>query len=217
MEMNWKDNMTELGGAFMLSWVVLGTTMLIPDGAGGTIEMPWAGLTLATAMVVAVAWMAFDGAHILPVVTWCHMMTGDLKDGEGNWGANGMRLLAQVIGALLAVILATEAGNLAGLPDTLFADSMNITTIADDYWSVLGMVAAGAIWWQVHTRCETAWVSAIALLGLGGAMTLTGAHYMGASLADGGTEIANVLVNWITDGLFVGLGALLGVKIDEQL
>jgi hypothetical protein len=91
---------------------------------------------------------------------------------------------------------------------------MNIAGIGDDFWTVFGMIAAGAIWWQIHTRCNTAWVSAIALLGLGGAMTLTGAHYMGASIADGGTEIANVLVNWITDGAFVGLGALISVKID---
>jgi hypothetical protein len=79
------------------------------------------------------------------------------------------------------------------------------------------MIAAGAIWWQIHTRCETEWVSAIALMGLGGIMTINGAHTMGASIVDGGTEIANVLVNWITDGLFVGLGALLGVKIDEAI
>ena len=201
----------EIGGAFMLSWVVLATTMSFD---GGPTLTTWGGLTLVTALVVAVAWMAFEGAHILPVVTWCHMLTGDLSDGEGNWAANGMRLVAQVVGAVLAIILSTEAGSLANLPDTVFADSMNIAGIGDDFWTVFGMIAAGAIWWQIHTRCNTAWVSAIALLGLGGAMTLTGAHYMGASIADGGTEIANVLVNWITDGAFVGLGALISVKID---
>lgn len=212
MEIDMKAMKGELGGAFMLSWIVLGTTMAI-----GGVEMPWAGLTLTTALVVAVAWMAFEGAHILPVVTWCHMMTGDLSDGEGNWAANGMRLLAQVVGGALALILATEMGGLANLPDTVFADSMNIAGIADDYWGVLGMLAAGAIWWQIHTRCDSVWVSGIALLGLSSAMTITGAHYMGASLLDGGTEIANVAVNWITDGLFVGVGALIGVKIDEAI
>ncbi len=131
--------------------------------------------------------------------------------------ANGMRLVAQVIGAALAIVLATEAGTLT-VPDTVFADSMNIANLADNLWPILGMIAAGAIWWQIHTRCDTAWVSAIALLGLGGtSMTITGSHYMGASIVDGGTEIANVLVNWITDGLFVGLGALIGVKIDEVI
>ncbi|MFL2984179.1 MAG: hypothetical protein ACJZ5B_01675 [Candidatus Poseidoniaceae archaeon] len=48
------------------------------------------------AAAVAVAWMAFKGAHLLPVVTWSHMMTSDLSDGEGNWMDNGMRLVSQV-------------------------------------------------------------------------------------------------------------------------
>jgi hypothetical protein len=52
---------------------------------------------------------------------------------------------------------------------------------------------------------------------LAGAMTLTGAHTMGASITSMGDGILNTLVNWICDGLFVGAGALLGVKIDEMI
>ena len=48
-------------------------------------------------------------------------------------------------------------------------------------------------------------------------MTLNGAHEMGASLASFGDGIADTLVNWIFDGLFVGLGALIGTKIDEMV
>ena len=204
MDLDKNAIMNEVGGAFMVSWLVLSS---VDAGIG----------TLTGALILAAAWMAISGAHILPVVTWCHMMTGDLSDTEGNWMANGMRLVAQVIGAALAIVMVTEAGTNGVLDDMVFADSMNIADIADNFWPVLGMIAAGAIWWQIHTRCETAWVSAIALLGLGSTMTITGSHYMGASIVDGGTELANVLVNWITDGLFVGLGALLGVKIDEAI
>ena len=82
----------ELGGAFVLSWMVFGM------GLG----------TLEGAVALAVVWMAFSGAHVLPVVTWSHMMTGDMGDTEGNWMPNGMRLLAQAVGALLAIILVTE-------------------------------------------------------------------------------------------------------------
>ena len=95
--------MAELGGAFVVSWVVFGM------GTG----------TLAGAVALAVVWMAFSGAHVLPVVTWCNMMTGDLGDAEGNWMANGMRLVAQAIGATLAIVLATEAGGIeTGWADT---------------------------------------------------------------------------------------------------
>lgn len=196
MEINWKDNMAEVGGAFMLSWVVLGMGV---D-------------TLPGAAALAVAWMAFNGAHILPVVTWSHMMTGDLGDTEGNWMSNGMRLVSQAIGALLAVLLMTEAGSI----ETTFAvNEMWVKDLGEQMWPVLGMIAAGAVWWQVHTRCESVWASAFGLMALGGAMSLTGAHVMGSMIADGGTQAADVLVDWVLNGLVVGLGALLGVKIDE--
>ena len=186
----------ELGGAFVLSWMVFGMDL-------GTLE---------GAVALAVVWMAFSGAHVLPVVTWSHMMTGDMGDTEGNWMPNGMRLLAQAVGALLAIILVTE-GKDAGWEAT----EMWIPDIADNLWSVVGMIAAGAVWWQVHTRCNSAWASAFGMMVLGGAMTLNGAHEMGASLASFGDGIADTLVNWIFDGLFVGLGALIGTKIDEMV
>ena len=186
----------ELGGAFVLSWMVFGMDL-------GTLE---------GAVALAVVWMAFSGAHVLPVVTWSHMMTGDMGDTEGNWMPNGMRLLAQAVGALLAIILVTE-GKDAGWEAT----EMWIPDIADNLWSVVGMIAAGAVWWQVHTRCNSAWASAFGMMVLGGAMTLNGAHEMGASLASFGDGIADTLVNWIFDGLFVGLGALIGSKIDEMV
>ena len=199
MEINWKDNMNEIGGAFLLSWAVFGM---------GNVEF---------AIVLAVAWMAFAGAHLLPVVTWCHMLTGDLSDTEGNWMANGMRLLAQVIGACLALVLMTEAG---GLDTDWVATDMWITEFnGDTLWTVLGLIAAGAIWWQIHTRCESVWASGIGMMALmaAGAMMVTGAHEMGASITSMGDGIADSLVNWICDGLFVGAGALLGVKIDEMV
>jgi len=188
----------EIGGAFVLSWMVFGM------GLG----------TLEGAVALAVVWMAFSGAHVLPVVTWSHMMTGDMGDTEGNWMANGMRLVAQAVGALLAILLATEFG---GIETGWAATDMWLPDIADHLWSVIGMIAAGAVWWQVHTRCNSAWASAFGLMVLGGAMTLTGAHEMGASIASAGDGIVDTLVNWVCDGLFVGLGALVGAKIDENL
>jgi len=194
MEINWKQNMNEVGGAFLLSWAVFGL---------GGIEF---------AVALAVAWMAFKGAHLLPVVTWSHMMTSDLSDAEGNWMENGMRLISQVIGALLAIILMTEGDG------DYTATDMWITDIADQYWMAIGMIAAGAVWWQIHTRCESEWASGISMMALVGAMTITGAHSMGAHL--GSMEfagIADTLVNWIVNGALVGIGALIGVKIDEMI
>lgn len=206
MEINIKENMNEIGGSFMLSWAIMGG--LLSSG------MAMAGTGVGVGLIIAVAWMAFAGAHILPMVTWCHMLTGDLADVEGNWMRNGMRLVSQVIGACLAIVLMTEAGD---IETGWEATDMWITEIADQYWSVLAMVAAGAVWWQIHTRCETEWVSAFGLMAFASVMTITGASSMGASITSGFDGMVDTLVNWICDAAFIAIGALLGVKIDELL
>ena len=188
----------EIGGAFMLCWAVFGLGL-------GSIE---------GAVALAVTWMAFSGAHLLPVVTWSHIMTGDLSDTEGNWMANGMRLVGQVVGAALAVVLVTEAGavDLGWAPTDMW-----IPDIGDNIWGVLGTIAAGAVWWQVHTRCDSAWASAFGLMVLGTWRTMNGANEMGSSLVGALDGIADTAVNWICDGLFVGIGAFLGCQVDGMI
>ena len=198
MDIDMKAMKAEVGGAFMLMWVVFGMGL---GNIGG-------------AVALAVTWMAFSGAHLLPVVTWSHIMTGDLSDTEGNWMANGMRLVGQVVGAALAVVLMTEAGAI----DTNWAPTeMWIPDIGDNIWGVLGTIAAGAVWWQVHTRCDSAWASAFGLMVLGTWMTMNGANEMGSSLVGALDGIADTAVNWICDGLFVGIGAFLGCQVDGMI
>ena len=195
MDIDMKAMKAEIGGAFMLCWVVFGLGLNSIEGA----------------VALAVTWMAFSGAHLLPVVTWSHIMTGDLSDTEGNWMANGMRLVGQIVGAALAVVLMTEAGavDLGWAPTDMW-----IPDVGDNIWVVLGTVAAGAVWWQVHTRCDSAWASAFGLMVLGGAMTLGGANEMGSSLVGALDGVADTAVNWICDGLLVGIGAFLGCQVD---
>ncbi|MDP6324387.1 MAG: hypothetical protein QF722_03080 [Candidatus Thalassarchaeaceae archaeon] len=198
MDIDMKAMKAEMGGAFML---VFGVAAL-------------AGDNVAWAIALAVTWMAFTGAHLLPVVTWCHIMTGDLGDAEGNWMANGLRLVWQVVGALLAVVLMTEMGDIG--PDWAYSEDMWIAGVGDDIWGLLAMVAAGAVFWQIHTRCDTAWVSAFAILALGGAMGLQlgQADQMASSLLDGGSTTVTVLADWVLMSAVVGAGALLGNTVD---
>ncbi len=196
MEVDMNAMKAEIGGAFVVSWLVLGL------GLG----------TLEGAVALAAVWMTFGGAHVLPVVTWCHMMTGDLGDVEGNWMANGMRLLAQAVGALLAIMMVTEVG--ANSPDPAWSAA---TFAAPKAWAAITTVAAGAIWWTIHTRSDSAWVSAFGLMVVGGAMALDGGHQMGASLASSADGIVDVAMSWIVDGAMVGVGALLANTIDDAL
>ena len=197
----------EVGGAFVVAWLVVG--------------MGWG--SLEAALIMAAAWMAFSGAHILPVVTWMHMMTGDLSDAEGNWMANGMRLVAQIVGAVLAIALATEVGAV----ETSW-DLVQPGFDTPETWDMIGMVAAGAIFWMVHTRADSAWVSAFAVMVLAGTMGMTyevgdavvsttGAGEMASSIMSSGEDIVNIATAWIVSGLLCGVGALLATKMDEMI
>ena len=211
MEMDMNAMKAEIGGAFVVAWLVVG--------------MGWG--SLEAAVVMAAVWMAFSGAHVLPVITWMHMMTGDLADAEGNWMPNGMRLLAQIVGALLAILMMTEMGAIEST-----WDQVQPGFDAPDAWGAIMMVAAGAIFWTVHTRADSAWVTGFAVMALAGMMGMTydvttaagdvvvsttGAGEMASSIASSGHEVVAIAQAWIVDGLLCGLGALVAVKADEML
>jgi hypothetical protein len=195
MEMDNKVMMSEIGGAFVVSWLVLGN--MAGDGL-------MAGLVLAAAMT------AMAGAHILPMFTWMTIMTGDLAD-QDNWMNNGMRLLAQVVGATLAILMLTEGGEI----ETGYAAG---EMWAFDLWPMLTMLAAGAIIGTIHSRCD-AWMTAIAVVMAAGAlgMGVGGAHDMASNMLSGGDDIVNSVSTWLVDGVIVGVGAMIATKIDEAV
>ena len=178
--------MNEMGGPFMVAWL-----------AGGVGD-------LGGALVLAAAWMAIGGAHILPMITWCHIMTGDLADGDA-WQDNGSRLVAQVIGAVLAVVLMTEGESSAVTAPEMWG--------VDDMWGPLGLIAGGALLWTVYDRCD-AWVTAFVVLALGS--MVGGASGMASNIMGDGGDIAAMASHWVMDGVMVGLGAMASVKIADM-
>jgi len=197
MEMDWKTNMAELGGAFMVSWLVLG-------------EMGDDGNMLMAGLLLAVTMAAMAGAHVLPMFTWISAMTGDLQDTDA-WMGNVMRLVMQMVGAGAALALAGEG--------TVEAAAEAPEMWAFDLWPMLTMLAAGAIIATVASRCD-GWLTAFAVVALAGAGALgagvTGADGMAAELMGGGA-IPEMLSHWVVDGVVIGLGAMLGGMLEEQL
>ena len=196
MEIDKKVMMSEIGGAFIVSWLVLASGM--NEGS----DMLMAALVLAAAMT------AMAGAHILPMFTWMTIMTGDMTD-QDNWMNNGMRLIAQVVGALAAILMVNagetpeyEAGAMWGF----------------EMWEVVTMVAAGAIIGAVHSRCE-AWMTAIVVIvcvsSIG--MGMNGADHMASTLMADSGNMTNTISTWVLDGAVLGLGAMIGTKIDEAM
>ena len=193
--MDWKTNMAELGGAFMVSWLVLG-------------EMGDDGNMLMAGLLLAVTMAAMAGAHVLPMFTWISAMTGDLQDTDA-WMGNVMRLVMQMVGAGAALALAGEG--------TVEAAEVAPEMWAFDLWPMLTMLAAGAIIATVASRCD-GWMTAFAVVALAGSLGagVTGADGMAAELMGGGA-IPEMLSHWIVDGVVIGLGAMLGGMLEDQL
>jgi len=189
--MDMDNMMNEMGGAFMVAWLAGGM-----DSLGG-------------ALVLAAAWMAISGAHILPVITWGHIMTGDLGDTDA-WMDNGTRLVAQVVGAILALML-IGGGTIAGV-------ETETTMWSFDLWDTLGAVAAGALLWTVYDRCD-AWVTAFVVMAIAtsGALAFGGASDMGTSLVGGGDDVVAALMAWVMGGLWAGVGALVATKVPDMI
>ena len=204
MEMDWKTNMAELGGSFMVSWLVLAnmTDMGAEDAALGSAD-------LMAAVMLAAAMAAMAGAHILPMFTWISAMTGDLQDTDA-WIGSVMRLVFQVLGAGAA--LALMAGD-AGVSAAETAPEM----WAFDMWGLLGMVAAGAVIGAVASRCD-GWVTAFAVVALAGSlgMGVGGAEAMAAEVMGGGAMV-EAASTWVLDGAIIGVGAKLGGMLDDAL
>ena len=211
MEMDWKTNMAELGGAFMVSWLVLG-------------EMGDDGNMLMAGLLLAVTMAAMAGAHILPMFTWISAMTGDLQDTDA-WIGNVMRLVMQVVGAGAALALMgegtvekamTEA--VAATETTAAIDSVSAVGMWEfELWAMLGMVAAGALIGAIASRCD-GWMTAFAVVALAGAMGagVTGAETMAGEVMGGGA-IVEAASTWVLDGVVIGVGALLGGMLEDQL
>ncbi len=203
MEVDWKTNMAELGGAFMVSWLVLGnlTDMGAEDAMLGSGD-------LLAAVVLGAAMAAMAGAHILPMFTWISAMTGDLQDADA-WIGNVMRLVFQVLGAGAALALMGDG--------SVSAAETAPEMWGFELWSVAGMVAAGAVIGAVASRCD-GWVTAFAVVALAGALGagVGGAEAMAAEVMGGGA-IVEAASTWVLDGVVVGVGALLGGMLDDAL
>ncbi|MEE3200537.1 MAG: hypothetical protein VX224_00510 [Candidatus Thermoplasmatota archaeon] len=198
MEMDWKTNMAELGGAFAVSLLVLGEDNMVMMG-----------------VLLAVVMAAMAGAHVLPMFTWISAMTGDLQDADA-WIGNGMRLLFQVLGAALALLLMAEAGDVTAADSEMW--SVDVWGAEDNAMDgAVMMLAAGALIGAIAGRCD-GWMTAFAVVALAGSLGagVGGADMMASELVGGG-NIVEGLSNWVMDGVIIGLGAMLGGLIDDAI
>ena len=215
MELNVKKMMTEMGGAFAVTWLIFGVTLT--DGTD-------TGMGLAGIMGVVgltVAWMAFKGADILPQVTWLKQMssTDNLSDTDA-WMNTGITLAMQIVGGIVAYVLVGQ------MYDNIFGYADASAALGDAFWgntswefdmgTTLGLLAAGAVLGQVMA-VDSRWAMPVAIVMMTSIIDFESAAKMASVLMNEAGDTVNVALPWLLNGVFLGAGALLGSIIDENI
>ena len=115
----------------------------------------------------------------------------------------------QVVGAGAALALMGEG--------TVEAATDGVAMWEFELWAMLGMVAAGAVIGAVASRCD-GWMTAFAVIALAGSLGagVGGANAMAAEVMGGG-DMVEAASTWVLDGVVIGVGALLGGMLEDQL
>jgi|TARA_B110000914_G_scaffold223636_1_gene239541 hypothetical protein len=218
MDMKIKDIMTELGGAFAVTWLIFGITVwnVADNPAMGTSVVGLGMATLGGMLALGIAWMAFSGADILPPITWMKAITSEDLTDQNMWTATIIRLITQVMGAILATIMmaklqpdyVTAATSWAANPPVGYEFAM---------WSIVGLIAAGAVLGQIHSKVENDWAMPIAVMAMAGLVNFESAADMAIMIMNGTEHAMAYAVPWLVDGVVIGVGALMGIKIDEMI
>ena len=214
--MDTKGLMNEMGGAFAVSWLIFGATVWT-DGAGSDTEVMGMGLaSLGGMFALMVAWMAFNGAHILPPITWMNIMTSDDMSDTDMWMNNGLKLVAQVVGAALAIVLMAEV-----LEWDMVTYAQAYPAGQGDYefdaMAIAGLVVAGAILGHISSKVDNDWAMPVAVMAMAGLVNFESAADMASMLMNETDDLVVVLLSWLLDGAFVGVGAFMAGWIDENL
>ncbi len=215
--MDTKSLMNEMGGAFAVTWLVFGATVW-NDPADMLAGTSVVGLGLASVggmFAMGIAWLAFNGAHILPPVTWMNIMTSDMSD-QDMWMNNGLKLVMQVVGAALAIVVMAEVLELdmvtyaqaypAGQGDWEF-----------DAMSVAGLLVAGAILGHINSKVDNDWAMPVAVMAMAGLINFESAADMASMIMNDTGDALAVALPWLLDGAFVGAGAFMAGWIDDNL
>ena len=219
MEFNAKKTMTELGGAFAVTWLVFGITVLTHDAAGNVTGNEVVGLGLASVggvLAMAIAWMAFKGADILPPVTWMkHMSNTDNLSDVDAWINTAITLVAQIVGAALAIFLMAEINDHVVEYATAYPNGQEAWEF--NAMAVAGIVAAGAVLGHISSKVDSVWAMPVAVMALAGIVNFESAADMASMIMNDTGDMMAVAVPWVVDGLCIGAGALIGGMIDENL
>ncbi|MBJ03126.1 MAG: hypothetical protein CMB65_00270 [Euryarchaeota archaeon] len=218
MEFDVRKTMTELGGAFAVTWLVFGITVWnnAADMTQGTYVVGLGIASVGGVLAMAIAWMAFKGADILPPVTWMkHMSNTDNLSDVDAWINTVITLVTQIVGAALAIFLMAEIT--ADYVTYEIAHAGGQEEWAFDAMTVMSIVAAGAVLGHISSKVDSVWAMPVAVMAMAGIINFESAADMASMIMNETGDMMAVAVPWIVDGICVGAGALIGGMIDENL
>ena len=191
--------MAEFWGSVVLTWLVI----------GGSVGSGW----IEWGLVLAVCWAAFNGAHILPVLTAGSMFNS--QDWEGGLTKIGWQVGGAVGVGLLAAITGGD-----GVP---YPEVLEFNT---DLGHWLTMFIGGGLVYTVWSKCDLddlkgLGVAAFAVgMAAQAGLALTGGADLGTNISgliDGGSFDVEGLAMFLANTIVAGLGAVMAVKFNESL
>jgi len=191
--------MAEFWGSVVLTWLVI----------GGSVGSGW----IEWGLVLAVCWAAFNGAHILPVLTAGSMFNS--QDWEGGLTKIGWQVGGAVGVGLLAAITGGE-----GVP---YPEVLEFNT---DLGHWLTMFIGGGLVYIVWSSSDLTDLKGLGVaafaVGMAAAagMALTGGADLGTNISgliSGGSFDVEGLAMFLANTIVAGLGAVMAVKVNESL
>ena len=143
------------------------------------------------------------------------MTSDDLSDSD-MWMNNGLKLVAQVVGAALAIVLMAEV-----LDWDMVTYAQAYPNGQGDYefdaMAVGGLVVAGAILGHISSKVDNDWAMPVAVMAMAGMVNFESAADMASMLMNDTGDFMAVALPWLLDGACVGVGAFLAGWIDDNL
>ncbi len=83
--------------------------------------------------------------------------------------------------------------------------------------AVAALVASGAILGHISSKVDNDWAMPVAVMAMAGLVNFESAADMASMLMNDTDDLVAVMLPWILDGAFVGVGAFMAGWIDDNL
>jgi glycerol uptake facilitator-like aquaporin len=196
MEMDTKNMTAEAIGSLALTLLVFG--VVAAEDADATIS------TLSLGLVLAILWMTFSGAQILPVIT-----IGSMAAGKTDWQTGALNFCMQIVGALIGAAV-MKFGQDAEVGTAYLLESFGVTEAAT-------ALVGGFLLMTVYDRLGGGWATGLfAMVVAGAGVSISGASDLAATLVNGNMDADGIFLAMFGAMIVGGVGAAAALMVGDQ-